>query len=94
MRRVPMLLLLLSVFHLGFSFRSVAQDSHTQKLIDGAKKEGALVWYMSASIEDAKAILRYTADWPEVTFDLFPVVPSETGWETYAPGKVEPMVQA
>ena len=44
--------------------------------------------------EDAKAILRYTADWPEVTFDLFPVVPSETGWETYAPGKVEPAVQA
>ena len=55
MRRVSMLLLLLSVFNLGFSFRSVAQDSHTQKLIDGAKKEGALVWYMSASIEDTKA---------------------------------------
>jgi len=44
--------------------------------------------------EDAKAILRYTADWPEVTFDLFPVVPSEAGWETYATGKVEPAVQA
>ncbi len=40
--------------------------------------------------EDAKAILRYTADWPEVTFDLFPVVTSETGWETYATNKVEP----
>ena len=24
-----------------------------------------------------------TADWPEVSFDLFPVVPSEAGWETY-----------
>ena len=45
MRRVPMLLLLLSAFHLGFAFLSVAQDSHTQKLIDGA------------SIEDAQAIL-------------------------------------
>jgi uncharacterized protein DUF3303 len=33
--------------------------------------------------EDAKAILRYTADWPEAVFDLFPVVPSETGLETY-----------
>src|SRR5947199_10855958 len=32
--------------------------------------------------EDAKAILRYTADWPEVTFDLFPVVPANRGWET------------
>jgi len=40
--------------------------------------------------DDAKAILRYTADWPEVTFDLFPVVPSETGWETYAATKAEP----
>ena len=42
MRRVSMLLLLLSVFHLGFSFRSEAQDSHTQKLIDGAKKKARL----------------------------------------------------
>lgn len=33
--------------------------------------------------DDAKAILRYTADWPEVTFDLFPVVASESGWEAY-----------
>lgn len=33
--------------------------------------------------EDAKAILRYTADWPEVSFDIFPVVPSESGWDTY-----------
>ena len=40
--------------------------------------------------EDAKAILRYTADWPEVTFDLFPVVPSESGWETYTANKLEP----
>ena len=43
--------------------------------------------------EDAKAILRYTADWPEVKFDLFPVVPSDAGWETYAAGKVEPAAQ-
>ncbi len=33
--------------------------------------------------DDAKAILRYTADWPEVAFDLFPVVASESGWEAY-----------
>ena len=33
--------------------------------------------------DDAKAILRYTADWPEVTFDLFPVVPADNGWDTY-----------
>ena len=72
MRRVPMLLLLLSVFHLGFSFRSVAQDSHTQKLIDGAKKEGALVWYMSASIEDAQAILlAFNKKYPFLKTDFF-----------------------
>ena len=28
------------------------QDSHTAKLIEGAKKEGALVWYTSTSVED------------------------------------------
>ena len=39
--------------------------------------------------EDAKSILRYTADWPEVTFDLFPVVPSDAGWESYTNAKVE-----
>jgi hypothetical protein len=44
--------------------------------------------------EDAKAILRYTADWPEVTFDLFPVVPSESGLETYTSGKAEPAAQS
>ena len=44
--------------------------------------------------EDAKAIFRYTSDWPEVKFELFPVVPSETGWETYSASKVEPVAQA
>lgn len=72
MRRVSMLLLLLSVFNLGFSFRSIAQDSHTQKLIDGAKKEGALVWYMSASIEDAQAILlAFNKKYPFLKTDFF-----------------------
>ena len=72
MRRVSMLLLLLSIFHLGFSFRSEAQDSHTQKLIDSAKKEGALVWYMSASIEDAKAILlAFSKKYPFLKTDFF-----------------------
>ncbi len=31
----------------------------------------------------AESILRYTADWPELTYDIFPVVPSEKAWETY-----------
>ena len=33
--------------------------------------------------DSAECILRYTADWPELTFDVFPVVPSDKAWETY-----------
>ncbi|SPE54540.1 hypothetical protein SBV1_190015 [Verrucomicrobia bacterium] len=33
--------------------------------------------------DSAESILRYTADWPELSFDIFPVVPSEKAWETY-----------
>ncbi len=33
--------------------------------------------------DSAESIMRYTADWPELTFDIFPVVPSEKAWETY-----------
>lgn len=33
--------------------------------------------------DTAESLLHYTADWPELTFDIFPVVPSETAWETY-----------
>ncbi len=32
----------------------------------------------------AESIQRYTADWPELVFDVFPVVPTEKGWEAYA----------
>ena len=31
----------------------------------------------------AESIQRYTADWPELTFDIFPVVPSEKAWEAF-----------
>jgi hypothetical protein len=33
--------------------------------------------------ESGESILRYTADWPEVTFTIIPVVPAETAWEAY-----------
>jgi len=33
--------------------------------------------------DTAESVLRYTADWPELTFDIFPVVPAETAWVTY-----------
>ncbi|MGO8925887.1 MAG: DUF3303 domain-containing protein [Limisphaerales bacterium] len=33
--------------------------------------------------DSAESIMRYTADWPEVAFDIFPVVPSGKAWEIY-----------
>jgi hypothetical protein len=33
--------------------------------------------------DTAESIQRYTTDWPELLFDIFPVVPSEKGWEAY-----------
>jgi len=33
--------------------------------------------------DSAESILRYTADWPEIEFDIFAVVPSENAWEAY-----------
>ncbi len=37
--------------------------------------------------DTAESIQRYTADWPELVFDIFPVVPSEKGWEAYLDSK-------
>lgn len=31
----------------------------------------------------AESIQQYTADWPEPVFDIFPVIPTEKGWEAY-----------
>ncbi len=33
--------------------------------------------------DTAESIQRYTADWPELTFDIFPAVPSDKAWEAY-----------
>jgi hypothetical protein len=42
---------------------------------------GRTVTFFEAT--SAESILRYTSDWPEVQFDIFPVVPSEKGFEAY-----------
>ena len=70
------------------SYRYPAAFTNVQSYLD-VQGGRAIVHFET---DDAKAILRYTADWPEVTFDLFPVVPSETGWETYAAAKAESSV--
>ena len=53
MRFILALILFLPIWPLA---NCEAQDSHTVKLIDGAKKEGSLVWYTSTSVEDIKRI--------------------------------------
>jgi hypothetical protein len=37
--------------------------------------------------DTAESIQRYAADWPELVFDVFPVVPAEKGWEAYLDSK-------
>lgn len=68
------------------SYRYPPQFTNVQSYLD--VQGGRAVIHFET--EDAKAILRYTADWPEVTFDLFPVVAAEAAWEAYvssrAPG--------
>lgn len=48
---------LLLLLFLGIAVTTApAQDSHTAKLIEGAKKEASLVWYTSTSTEDIKRL--------------------------------------
>ena len=35
--------------------------------------------------DTAESILRYTMDWPELAFDVFPVVSTEKAWESFQP---------
>ncbi|MBM2806606.1 MAG: Extracellular solute-binding protein [Deltaproteobacteria bacterium] len=49
MRFIAILILFLPNFLTAISN---AQDAHTAKLIEGAKKEASLVWYTSTSVED------------------------------------------
>jgi iron(III) transport system substrate-binding protein len=51
---------------------SVAQDSHTGRLIEGAKKEGSLIWYTSTSIEDIKRLFdAFTKKYPFIKTEFF-----------------------
>jgi hypothetical protein len=68
------------------SYRYPAAFTNVQSYLD-VRGGRAIIHFET---DDAKAILRYTADWPEVIFDLFPAVPSDTGWDTYIATKVAP----
>ncbi len=52
---------------------------NTRSLLD-AHGGRAVIIFETAT---AESILRYTSDWPELTFDIFPVIPSEKGFEAY-----------
>jgi hypothetical protein len=52
---------------------------NTQSFVD--VQGGRAIVHFEA--DTAESIQRYTADWPELTFDIFPVVPSEKAWEAY-----------
>ncbi len=65
------------------SYRYPPEFKNTQSFVD--VQGGRAVIYFETST--AESIQRYTADWPELTFEIFPVVASEKAWESY----LEPM---
>ena len=49
-----------------------AQDAHTAKLIEGAKKEGSLIWYTSTSTEDIKRLFdAFNKKFPFIKTEFF-----------------------
>ena len=51
--------------------RLQAQSEHTKKLIDGAKKEGKVVWYTSMAIDTSKPLLdAFMKEYPFLKADL------------------------
>jgi hypothetical protein len=47
------------------------QSDHTKRLLEGAKKEGKLVWYTALSIQDAEALTKRFEQ-------LYPFIKTET----------------
>jgi iron(III) transport system substrate-binding protein len=68
------LLMVLAIFFLTIEFPagSSAQDSHTARLIEGAKKEASLIWYTSTSIEDIKRLFDgFNKKYPFIKTEFF-----------------------
>ena len=52
--------------------RSEAQDGHTAKLMEGASREGSIMWYTSTSIEDAKRLFDgFNKKYPFIKTEFF-----------------------
>ena len=72
--RNPSLLLVSAIFSLTIASRpaSVAQENHSARLIEGAKKEGSLIWYTSTSAEDIKRLFdAFTKKYPFIKTEFF-----------------------
>ena len=61
------------------SYTYPAGFKNTQSFVD-VQGGRAVVHFETAT---AESIQRYTADWPELTFDIFPVVQSDRAWEAF-----------
>lgn len=61
----------LAAWHLAPQ-RAFGQSEHTAKLIEGAKREGKLVWYTSMAVLESKPLLdAFTRRYPFVKVELF-----------------------
>ena len=60
-------------------FRYPASFKNVSSFLD-AQGGRALVYFETDTAED---ILAYSTAWPEVTFDIFPVVRATEGWAIY-----------
>jgi hypothetical protein len=72
--RKACLLLVTAIFLLpiGFPRVSTAEDDHTGKLIEGAKKETSLVWYTSTGTEDIKRLFdTFNKKYPFIKTEFF-----------------------
>lgn len=71
--KIRLKLLWLIIFGLAVSVPGIlrGQSDHKSKLIDGAKKEGQLVWYTSMAIDTSKPLLdAFTKEYPFINADL------------------------
>lgn len=70
--------IILRALLLGFIFSGIstelfgADSAHTQKLIEGAKKEGKVVWYTTMAIDESRRVLnRFEEKYPFIKAELF-----------------------
>ena len=67
-----LILVLILFLRMGSLAASETQDGHTAKLIEGAKREGSLIWYTSTSIEDITRLFdAFNKKYPFIKSEFF-----------------------